>query len=64
MPQSALSVVVTFELPLSELACLNSMYWMLCVCVQEIESLTKTRVSIVSMGPDRAQTHEFSKVTM
>ena len=28
--------------------------------VQEIEVLTKTRVSIVSMGPDRAQTHEFS----
>ena len=27
--------------------------------VQEIESLTKTRVSIVSMGPDRAQTHEM-----
>ena len=32
--------------------------------VQEIEALTKTRVSIVSMGPDRAQTHEFSQVTM
>ena len=28
--------------------------------VKEIESLTKTRVSIVSMGPDRAQTHEFT----
>ena len=27
--------------------------------VKEIESLTKTRVSIVSMGPDRAQTHEL-----
>ncbi|MDA9863795.1 adenylosuccinate synthase [Flavobacteriales bacterium] len=29
--------------------------------VQEIEVLTKTRVSIVSMGPDRAQTHEMAK---
>jgi len=28
--------------------------------VKEIEALTKTRVSIVSMGPDRAQTHEFT----
>lgn len=28
--------------------------------VQEIESLTKTRISIVSMGPDRAQTHEMA----
>ena len=28
--------------------------------VQEIESLTKTRISIVSMGPDRAQTHEMT----
>ncbi|MDB4676384.1 adenylosuccinate synthase [Flavobacteriales bacterium] len=27
--------------------------------VKEIESLTKTKVSIVSMGPDRAQTHAF-----
>ena len=32
--------------------------------VKEIESLTKTRISIVSMGPDRAQTHEFKEVTM
>ena len=32
--------------------------------VQEIEALTKTRVSIVSMGPDRAQTHEFREITM
>ena len=32
--------------------------------VQEIETLTKTRVSIVSMGPDRAQTHEFGQITM
>ena len=30
--------------------------------VKEIESLTKTRISIVSMGPDRAQTHEMVTV--
>ena len=27
--------------------------------VKEIESLTRTPIRIVSMGPDRAQTHEF-----
>ena len=27
--------------------------------VKEIEDLTRTPIRIVSMGPDRAQTHEF-----
>lgn len=32
--------------------------------VKEIEDLTRTPIRIVSMGPDRAQTHEFGEVTM
>ena len=30
-----------------------------CAYVKEIEGLTRTPIRIVSMGPDRAQTHEF-----
>ena len=32
--------------------------------VKEIENLTRTPIRIVSMGPDRAQTHEFGKMAV